>query len=64
MIHLFGEISLYFALIFSFIQCTFPLIGYFRQNNYLLATARPSAYGQAFCILVAYILLTIAFGMK
>lgn len=61
MIALFGEISLVLALIFSLLQSVLPLIGYFRHNPYLLACARPSAWGQFVFILIAYSLLTIAF---
>ncbi len=63
MIRLFGDISLIFALVFSLLQSVLPLIGYYsRKNPYLLACARPSAWGQFICILIAYILLTTAFA--
>lgn len=64
MIRLMGEISLWIALAFSLLQTVIPLTGYFRQNAYALAFARPSAYAQCFFILLAYILLTIAFGIN
>src|SRR4029077_14129177 len=38
--------------------------GYYRKNPYLLALARPSAYAQFIFILIAYVLLTIAFGIS
>lgn len=61
MIRLVGEISLIFALVFSLLQSVLPLIGYYRRSPYLLAFARPSAWGQSLFILCAYIVLTIAF---
>lgn len=61
MITLFGEISLIFALIFSLIQSIFPLWGYYRNNPYALAFARPAALGQCVFIVGAYLLLTMAF---
>jgi len=60
-ISLFGEISLVFSLIFSLLQSALPLWGYWRNNPYLLACARPSAWGQFIFIFIAYLLLTIAF---
>lgn len=64
MIRLFGEIALYLALFYSVIQSALPLIGYWRGNRYLLACARPSAFGQAFFVFMAYALLTIAFAQS
>lgn len=64
MISLFGEIALILALVFSLLQSTLPLWGYFRNNPYTLAFARPSAWGQFICITTAYVLLTIAFGLN
>lgn len=61
MIKLFGEISLYFALFFSITQSVLPLLGFWRNNPYLLAFARPSALGQFTFVIIAYALLTIAF---
>ncbi len=61
MIALFGNLSLILALIFSFIQSVLPLCGYWRQNPYLLAFARPSVWGQCIFVLIAYLLLTVAF---
>jgi cytochrome c-type biogenesis protein CcmF len=62
MIALFGKISLILAICFSLLQSVLPLWGYFRHNPYLLASARPSAWGQCICITSAYVLLTIAFA--
>lgn len=61
MIRLFGELFLFIALGFSLLQCIPPLIGYYRQNPYALAFARPSALGQFVFVLAAYALLTLAF---
>lgn len=62
MIRLFGELSLYIALAFATIQSVLPLIGFWRHNPYLLATARPAAWGQFFFVVAAYALLTLAFA--
>jgi cytochrome c-type biogenesis protein CcmF len=64
MIILFGQISLLIALVFSLLQGILPLIGYRFTNPYLLSFARPSAFGQFFFIAIAYLLLTIAFGIN
>ena len=60
MLQLFGTISLWMALGFSITQCL-PIIGHYCHNRYLLAAARPAAFGQFAFIMSAYILLTIAF---
>lgn len=62
MIQLIGEMSLYLALCFSLLQSVLPLLGYKFNNAYLLAFARPSAWGQFLLIATAYAALTIAFG--
>ena len=64
MIQLFGQIALAIALFFSFTQGIIPLIGYWRQQPYALACARPSAWGQFVAILGAYLLLTIGFAIS
>lgn len=61
MIQLIGEISLVLALLFALLQSVLPLVGYYRNNPYLLASARPSAWGQFIFVALAYIVLTIAF---
>lgn len=61
MMSLFGQIFLILALLFSFLQSILPLLGFYRQEPYLLACARPSAWGQCVCVLLSYGLLTIAF---
>lgn len=62
MISLFGTLSLSLALLCAFLQSVPPLVGYYRQNIYLQAFARVSAIGQFTCLIMAYALLTIAFG--
>lgn len=64
MIRLFGEAALCLALFFALMQSVLPLIGYSRNNRYLLAFARPCALGQAFFILIAYALMTLAFAIN
>jgi len=61
-IALIGNMALIIALCFALAQSIFPLWGHFRHNVYLLAFARPSAFGQCFFILVAYFFLTLAFA--
>ena len=61
MISLFGKIFLIMALLFSLLQSIVPLFGYLRHQPYALGFARPSAYGQFFCVVIAYALLTFAF---
>ncbi len=61
MLSLFGQLALYCAFAFSLMQGVLPLIGHYRHNRYLTAIARPAALGQCVFVLVAYILLTIAF---
>lgn len=61
MIKLFGTISLWSALAFAILQSVPTFIGHFHRNPYLLAMARPAAYGQFLCVFFAYTLLTIAF---
>ena len=56
-----GQLALSFAMLFSLIQGLVPLWGFMRQNPYALSVARPSALGQFISLLLAYILLTIAF---
>lgn len=60
MLQLFGSLSLWIALGFALLQCL-PIIGHYRNNQYLLAAARPAAFGQFAFILSAYVLITIAF---
>src|SRR3990167_6049553 len=61
MLSLFGTIAILFALFFSLLQTVVPLFGYWRNNPFLLAFARPAAYGQGVYVFIAYVLLTIAF---
>lgn len=61
MLAFFGNISLCIALFFSIMQSIPPLIGFWRNNPYFLACARPSAWGQFVFIVIAYALLTSAF---
>jgi len=61
MLRAFGEAALLIAGLFALLQFTFPLLGFYRRNPYLLASARPTAFAQCFFILLAYVSLTIAF---
>ena len=61
MLKFFGTLFLWSALGFALLQSLPPIIGYYRRNAYFTATARPAAFGQFFCVLCSYILLTVAF---
>lgn len=61
MIALFGKITLVLALVLSLLQSVLPLGGFWRHNPYLLAFARPLAWGQLMFVVIAYTLLTSAF---
>jgi len=61
MISFIGPLSLLAALFFSLIQGIVPLAGWWKQNPYLIACARPAAWGQCFFIFLAYLFLTISF---
>lgn len=61
MIQLLGQFSLVVALIFAFLQSFLPLWGFYQDNIYLKAFARPSALGQFAFVMLAYALLTFAF---
>lgn len=64
MIRLLGDVSLLCALFFATMQSILPLAGFWRKNPYLLAVARPAAWGQCFFVVLAYLLLTLAFGIN
>lgn len=61
MLKLFGTIALWSALAFAIMQSVPTIIGYYRRNAYLLAAARPAAFGQCISVLIAFALLMIAF---
>jgi len=61
MIRILGELSLYLALLFAFMQSVIPLWGCWKKNLYAVACARPAAIGQFVFVLLAYLLLTYAF---
>jgi cytochrome c-type biogenesis protein CcmF len=61
MIQLAGQLSLSFALMLALLQGLLPLWGSYRDNPYALAAARPFALGQLALVVIAYVLLTIAF---
>ena len=61
MISLFGQICLWLAFFFAFLQCLLPLYGYARKQIYLLASAKTLALAQCVFVFAAYLLLTCAF---
>lgn len=61
MISFFGTLILIIAVLFAAAQTILPIWGYYRENIYASATARPCAWGQFICVFAAYLLLTTAF---
>lgn len=61
MIRILGEATLYLALSFALTQGLLPILGLSRHNRYLIAFARPCAIGQFTFVLMAYLLMTLAF---
>ncbi|WP_249352412.1 MULTISPECIES: heme lyase CcmF/NrfE family subunit [unclassified Rudaea] len=56
-----GQFALILALLLALMQCTLPLIGAWRGNAALIATARPIATGQFVFVALAFGVLTYAF---
>lgn len=56
-----GNFSLILSLFFAACLSVVPLLGYWRSNQVLLATARPLTLLVSFCVLVSFIILAIAF---
>ncbi len=56
-----GQLALILALLLALAQSILPLIGAWRGNRALIATARPAAAGQAAFVIVAFALLVWAF---
>ncbi|AND68185.1 cytochrome C biogenesis protein [Dyella thiooxydans] len=56
-----GQLALVLALLLALAQSILPLIGAWRGNRALIATARPAAAGQAAFVIVAFALLVWAF---
>ncbi len=56
-----GQFCLILALLLAAAQCVLPLVGAWRDNPALIATARPAAAGQAVFVALAFGLLTWAF---
>lgn len=64
MISLLGFSTLFLAFSAALFQGILPLLGYYRQNPYLLAIARPAALAQCSFVIAAYALLTYAFAIN
>ena len=56
-----GQFALILALLLALAQCTLPLLGAWRGNAALIATARPIASGQFVFVALAFGVLTYAF---
>jgi len=56
-----GQLALVLALLLSLAQGVLPLVGAWRGNRALMATARPAAAGQAVFVALAFLILVWAF---
>lgn len=56
-----GQFALILALLLALLQCVLPLAGAWRNNAALMAVARPTALGQFFFVLLAFLILTYTF---
>ena len=56
-----GQFALILAMLLALAQCTLPLIGAWRGNASLIATARPIVAGQFVFVVLAFGVLTYAF---
>ena len=59
-----GQITLILALLVSIVQATLPLAGAHRGKGAWMAVARPAAYAQLVLVLMAFVILTIAFVVQ
>ncbi|HJU08029.1 MAG TPA: heme lyase CcmF/NrfE family subunit [Rhodanobacteraceae bacterium] len=56
-----GQLALIIALLLSALQCVLPIVGAWRDNRPLMATARTLAVGQFVFVAIAFGILTCAF---
>ena len=61
MIHVLGEMTLVLALVVALLQSVLPMLGVYYRQPYLLASARPLALAQGAYVVLAFLLLMIAF---
>ena len=59
-----GQITLILALLVSMVQAALPLAGAHRGKGAWMAVARPAAYAQLVLVLMAFVILTIAFVVQ
>lgn len=59
-----GQMVLIMSLFVASLQAVFPLLGAWRANMTWMAIARPAAYVQVVLVLVAFLLLTVAFVIQ
>ena len=59
-----GQVALVLALLATLLQAALPLAGAQRGKASWMAIARPAAYAQMLLVLVAFVVLTIAFVMQ
>ncbi|QEE24604.1 heme lyase CcmF/NrfE family subunit [Rhodanobacter glycinis] len=56
-----GQLALILAMLLAMAQAVLPLVGAWRGNRALMATARPAAAGQAVFVALAFLILVWAF---
>src|SRR3546814_4073620 len=59
-----GLVALVLALLVTLLQAVLPLAGAQRGKASWMAVARPAAFAQMLLVLVAYVVLTVAFVMQ
>ncbi|MEZ5439589.1 MAG: heme lyase CcmF/NrfE family subunit [Lysobacteraceae bacterium] len=59
-----GQVALILALLVAILQFVLPLWGAQRGNAALMAVARPAAYAQLSLVLLAFVLLSVAFARQ
>ena len=59
-----GQVALILALLVAILQFALPLWGAQRGNAALMAVARPAAYAQLSLVLLAFVLLSVAFARQ
>jgi cytochrome c-type biogenesis protein CcmF len=56
-----GQLALILALLLALAQSILPIVGAWRGNRAMMAVARPAAFAQGFFVVLAFVLLVVAF---
>jgi cytochrome c-type biogenesis protein CcmF len=56
-----GQLALILALLLALAQSILPIVGAWRGNQAMMAVARPAAFAQGFFVVLAFVLLVVAF---